>query len=305
MHDKDGRPQPVSKEALIDLFRTLKDNIRVVVLNACWSRVQAEEIAKTIDFTIGMNRPISDGAAIVFSRSFYQAHGFGRTMQEAFDLAKIALRLEGIKEEEIPERFVRKDADASRRLLSHGPGSVDEVTATNLVPIYGSFEELAKEVKSAKTLVDLVWYIGNAATQWRYSKNQAEIACSRYRLSYEQKNSHIKIIGMSEPVELAKIYTEVHVVPPKFLRGYRTLDELHESFLRRGRELACYDMDRNQPRPGLEVANDKRNQFLSLLGAPGAGKSTFLRYIGLMACERPDRCHRPGASGFHGIALSI
>lgn len=105
VHDKDGRPQPVSKEALIDLFRTLKDNIRVVVLNACWTRAQAEEIAKTIDFTIGMNRPISDGAAIVFSRSFYQAHGFGRTMQEAFDLAKIALRLEGIPEHETPERF--------------------------------------------------------------------------------------------------------------------------------------------------------------------------------------------------------
>ncbi len=91
MHDKDGRPQPVSKEALTDLFRTLKDNIRVVILNACWTRAQAEEIAKTIDFTIGMNRPIRDKAAIIFAASFYRGHRLRRTMQEAFDLAKIAL----------------------------------------------------------------------------------------------------------------------------------------------------------------------------------------------------------------------
>ena len=293
VHDKDGRPQPVSKEALIDLFRTLKDNIRVVVLNACWTRAQAEEIAKTIDFTIGMNRPISDGAAIVFSRSFYQAHGFGRTMQEAFDLAKIALRLEGIPEHETPERFARTTADASRRFFFPSPGAVDEATAENPVPIHGSFEDLAKEVKSAKTLVDLVWCIGNAATQWRYSKDQAETACSQYRSSYEDKNAYIKILGMSEPVELAKIYTEVRIVPPTFLRGYRTLEELQGSFLRRGRDLASYDLHRKKPRPGLKVANDERNQFLSLLGAPGAGKSTFLRYIGLMAL-RSDRLDATG-----------
>src|SRR5260370_5353768 len=36
--DKLGEPKPVSKEALVSLFRTLKDNIRVVVLNACFSK---------------------------------------------------------------------------------------------------------------------------------------------------------------------------------------------------------------------------------------------------------------------------
>ena len=44
--------------------------------------------------------------------------------------------------------------------------------------------------------------------------------------------------------------------------------------------------DRDQPRPGLEVANDEKYRFLNLLGAPGAGKSTFLRYIGWMALQR-------------------
>src|SRR5262249_27921656 len=53
--DDRGQPKPVSKEALVHLFGILKDNIRVVVLNACYSRPQAEAIAKTIDCTVGMN----------------------------------------------------------------------------------------------------------------------------------------------------------------------------------------------------------------------------------------------------------
>ena len=35
-----GSPKPVSKRALVHLFHTLKDNVRVlVVLNACYSQL--------------------------------------------------------------------------------------------------------------------------------------------------------------------------------------------------------------------------------------------------------------------------
>jgi hypothetical protein len=36
--DDAGKPKSVSKEALVSLFRTLRDNIRVVLLNACYSQ---------------------------------------------------------------------------------------------------------------------------------------------------------------------------------------------------------------------------------------------------------------------------
>src|SRR5262249_48520453 len=39
--DNQDKPKPVSKEALVHLFLTLRDNVRVVVLNACYSRPQA------------------------------------------------------------------------------------------------------------------------------------------------------------------------------------------------------------------------------------------------------------------------
>src|SRR4051812_43215152 len=114
--DDRGDPKPVGQEALVHLFRTLKDNVRVVVLNACYSRTQAEAIAKTIDCTVGMNRPIGDAAAIVFAASFYRALGFGRSVKEAFELGNAALLLEGIPEDLTPELLTRPGVE---------PGSCD------------------------------------------------------------------------------------------------------------------------------------------------------------------------------------
>jgi len=96
------KPKPVSKEALVHLFRALKDNIRVVVLNACFSRPQAEAITGEIDCAIGMMRAIGDNAAITFAASFYRAIGFGRSIKEAFDQGVTALLLDGSLEGKTP-----------------------------------------------------------------------------------------------------------------------------------------------------------------------------------------------------------
>ncbi|MBV8126701.1 MAG: NACHT domain-containing protein, partial [Planctomycetaceae bacterium] len=153
------------------------------------------------------------------------------------------------------------------------------------LPEWKELKELAEQVKSAKTLVELAWSIGKAVVQAGYEKHQADRACSEYLERYEQRYAQVKILGMAEPVPLASIYTEVRVVPPNFLRGYRTPQELQELFLQKDRCLTGYDFSRDKPEPGLKVANDEKHRFLNVLGAPGAGKSTFLRYIGLMALQ--------------------
>jgi hypothetical protein len=121
--DDRGKPKPVSQKALVHLFRTLKDNVRVVVLNACSSRPQAKAIAATIDCcTVGMNRPIGDKAAIVFAASFYRAIGFGCSIKEAFEQGKTALLLEGIPEDQTPELLTRPGVDAAGfRLIAPPP----------------------------------------------------------------------------------------------------------------------------------------------------------------------------------------
>ena len=128
--DARGEPKRVSKAAIKQLFMALKDNVRVVVLNACFSRPQAEAITEVIDCAVGMKKAIGYNAAIVFAASFYRAIGFGRSVQEAFDQGKTALMLEGIAEENTPELLVRQGADpTSIFLIGQSPSGISAPTS--------------------------------------------------------------------------------------------------------------------------------------------------------------------------------
>jgi CHAT domain-containing protein len=117
LNDHRGNPTAVSKRALLSLFRTLKDNVQVVVLNACYSKPQAEAIIEVIPCAVGMNQSIGDDAAITFAASFYRAVGFGRSIRDAFDQGITALLLAGIPEENTPELLTQNNVDASRIIL--------------------------------------------------------------------------------------------------------------------------------------------------------------------------------------------
>ena len=59
LEDSSGKSHPVSVRALSQLFSVLKDDIRCVVLNACYSEQQAKAIAEHIDCVIGMSKTIT------------------------------------------------------------------------------------------------------------------------------------------------------------------------------------------------------------------------------------------------------
>lgn len=117
LKDKDGNPKPVKPEAIQSLFTILKDNIRIVFFNACYTEKQARAINEVIDCVIGMNTYISDQAATVFAASFYNALGFGRSVKEAFELGKTALMMEGIPEENTPKLLIKIEIDLSEIFL--------------------------------------------------------------------------------------------------------------------------------------------------------------------------------------------
>lgn len=68
--DSNGISKPVNKAALGFLFSTLKDNIRVVVLNACYSRVQAEAISQVVECVVGMGQQIGDRSLLILDKLF-------------------------------------------------------------------------------------------------------------------------------------------------------------------------------------------------------------------------------------------
>lgn len=91
-----GEAQAVSAEALQALFVAFTGTVQVVLLNACYSAVQGKAIAESVPYVIGMNSPISDLAATMFASSFYSALSFGKTVEESFQQAKVALMLSGV-----------------------------------------------------------------------------------------------------------------------------------------------------------------------------------------------------------------
>ena len=76
--------------------------VSCVVLNACYSEIQASAIVKHIDYVIGMKQAIGDKAAIAFAIGFYQALGAGRTIEASYKLGCVQIRLQGIPEHLTP-----------------------------------------------------------------------------------------------------------------------------------------------------------------------------------------------------------
>ncbi len=92
--DAIGQEKLVDSEALAELFELFAEQVECVVLNACYSKFQAEAIAQHIDYVIGMSKAIGDNAAIKFSVGFYAALGAGRDFKFAYKLGCNAIRLE-------------------------------------------------------------------------------------------------------------------------------------------------------------------------------------------------------------------
>jgi hypothetical protein len=100
--DRTGKIHPIVPDALAALFEQFTDQVSCVLLNSCYSEIQAVAIAKHIDYVIGMNQAIGDHAAIAFAIGFYQALGAGRTIEEAYKLGCVQIRLQSIPEHLTP-----------------------------------------------------------------------------------------------------------------------------------------------------------------------------------------------------------
>ncbi|HBE40173.1 MAG TPA: hypothetical protein DDW27_03050 [Bacteroidales bacterium] len=103
LEDSEGNSKPVPASALSKLFSLFKDNIKCVVLNACYTEVQAEAISQHISCVVGMSKAIGDDAAISFSEAFYGALGDGRDIKTAFELGCNQIDLENLDEQDTPK----------------------------------------------------------------------------------------------------------------------------------------------------------------------------------------------------------
>jgi uncharacterized protein YjbI with pentapeptide repeats len=102
LEDQTGNIQLVNTEALAELFKLFIPHIECVLLNACYSEVQANAIVRHIPYVIGMNKEIGDQASIEFAIGFYTALGAGKSIEFSYEFGCSAIRLAGIPEHLTP-----------------------------------------------------------------------------------------------------------------------------------------------------------------------------------------------------------
>lgn len=101
LENETGQAVFVQADALASMFKLFaRKGVECVLLNACYSEIQAEAISQHINYVIGMNQTIGDKAAINFAVAFYDALGAGEEVEFAFELG--CSQLVGLKEHEIP-----------------------------------------------------------------------------------------------------------------------------------------------------------------------------------------------------------
>jgi hypothetical protein len=138
-----------------------------------------------------------------------------------------------------------------------------------------TFEKKIQE-QTADTAFKLVWGWVEKLANKAWEKNKVRQAMKSYSENYRERHGAIHVLGMSRPIPLHEIYTAVRVVTRDFLGAFVHHDQMEREFRASGRQHSSFDKDKVED--GIDVAN--REQFLNLLGAPGAGKSTFLRRLG-------------------------
>ena len=106
-------------------------------------------------------------------------------------------------------------------------------------------------------------------------------ASKQYILNYHKRYNRLRVLGMSQSVNLDDIYTEVQCLQTDDIRNFESVTALEENYRQNGSRRLTNEKSARQN--GITIANQYAH--LMILGQPGAGKSTFLRKIGLEALK--------------------
>lgn len=102
-----GRGKTIDQQGLADVFSLYSKHVRLVLLNACFTKTQARSISEVVNYSIGTGKGIGDKVGVAFAGAFYRALGFGRSIRDAFESAKAELALTKIPRSGGIELFVR------------------------------------------------------------------------------------------------------------------------------------------------------------------------------------------------------
>lgn len=156
-----GQIKLVDAVALADLFELFAEHVKCVLLNACYSEIQAKAIAQHIDYVIGMNQAIGDKAAIEFAVGFYDALGAGKNVEFAYKLGCRVIRMAGSSEHITPV------------LLTKNQSGSEEVTTINAQSLINKYPN-ANYADASPSEIDNLFDISNKLSAKLFSFNREQ-----------------------------------------------------------------------------------------------------------------------------------
>jgi hypothetical protein len=116
------------------------------------------------------------------------------------------------------------------------------------------------------------------AIKAKWKRVKWKTAANAYRAKIRKQHGTMQIMGMAEAVPIDDIFTEAYMLDKPTAFGRYNIEQLKK-----------ISADPDAPPPnakrigGLELVNSNKNLFI--LGKPGAGKTTFLKYVAVQAAE--------------------
>ncbi len=107
--DEVGQIKLIPQEAIASLLSKFP-SVKCVILNACYSVNKGHLTAIGDLCTIAMEGPISDEAAQIFTRGFYDALGAGKDYQFSYEMGCEAIKMEGLLMEANRPKFLGKSS---------------------------------------------------------------------------------------------------------------------------------------------------------------------------------------------------
>jgi len=183
-----GKVQPVKPDDLAAMFKLFAQSINCVVINACYSEIQAEAIAKYIPFVIGMNDAIGDKAAIAFAVGFYKALAANRSIEDAYEFGCVEIQLQGIPEHLKPVIYQKNIP-----IQSVTP---KDKTPTNLTS--GQRQRILQELESLQEQYDL---LSEKLKHLRMDLAVQAGAAVQFQLEKEKERTENQIEQLAQQIE--------------------------------------------------------------------------------------------------------
>lgn len=180
----------VSAEGLSQVIRAAGASVTLVVLNACYSHVQAQPLVADVPCVIGMPSTIGDEGAIIYAASFYRALAFGNSVGNAHRQGLAALAIEPLVGQArdiqgaeaaphplAPVLSTRHDIDAESVYIVH-PHTADDHerngSGTNSVQVRTSPDVEVHQVETRNGGTRPIVRMDGTGTQWRSTVKTTE-----------------------------------------------------------------------------------------------------------------------------------